>query len=218
MTLKQVKSQVKTLLNQNNLNDTFEFALKDKRVLSALISMSYDKATLTSWRAAYMAGRIIGILARHDNDEARGHIRRIFWNTSDESGTICWSAPEILGEAVRENPAPFEDVVHLIIGLTEEDSPDNIFRAGGLHAIGRIGEVHREYIEQDAINLVIEYLENNIIDVSANAIIAAGRLKLKIDKDVLNRLKVRTDKAVIYNHDMLITYKFKELFDEFVSK
>ncbi|MBF0473741.1 MAG: HEAT repeat domain-containing protein, partial [Nitrospirae bacterium] len=175
------------------------------------ISMSYDKSTLLSWRAAYFAGRIIGIIARAHYDEARGQVRRIFWNTSDESGTICWSAAEILGEVIRENPAPFEDVIHLIVGLTEEDSPDNIFRAGGLYAIGRIGEVHREYIPKDAVDLIYEYLEDKHAEVCANAIIAAGRLKLKVDIRILDRLKNRTEKVLIYNEDTLKFLSINEI-------
>jgi hypothetical protein len=214
MTLRKVKAEVKSLIDQNNFNDIYALALKEKSAISALISMSYDKSTLQSWRAAYMAGRIIGMLARDNYDLARAEVRKIFWNTSDESGTICWSATEILGEVIRENPEPFEDVIHLIVGLTEEDSPDNIFRAGGLYAIGRIGELHREYIPQDAIDLIYEYLDNQMIDVSANAIIAAGKLKLKIDNMILDRLRNTTEKALIYIDDTLKFLNFNEIVEQ----
>lgn len=217
MTLKQIRSYVKNLIEQNNLNEIYVLALSDKRAISSLISMSYDKSTLLSWRAAYMAGRIIGMISRDNYDEARGQVRRIFWNTSDESGTICWSAPEILGEVIRENPLPFEDVIHLIVGLIEEDSPDNIFRTGGLYAIGRIGEVHRELIPKDAIDLIYQYLNDIRPDVSGNAIMAAGRLKLKVDTNILNQLKTKTEKTVIYYNDELAAISLNNLVEQWLK-
>ncbi len=212
--LRQLKKIVKDLVEENDYDRIFDLAKKDKRALSALISMSYDKSSELSWKAIHTSGRIIGSISRDDDDKARGQVRRIIWNTSDESGTIAWTAPEILGEVVRENPAPFEDIVPIILGLSDSEVEDNIFLAGVLYAIGRIGEKHMEFIDDDVRDLIIEELENRDPDVCGNALVASKRLNISIPGDIINKLKNRSDTAQIYYEDRLLTTSIQDLLEK----
>ena len=64
--------------------------------------------------------------------------RKLIWSLSDESGSIGWSAPEILGEIVSADPKRFKDFIPLIASVY--DIEEDVFRAGVLYALCRIAE------------------------------------------------------------------------------
>jgi hypothetical protein len=80
-------------------------------------------------------------IAQEDPDCVRDHLRRLYWLLSEESGGICWRAPEAMAEIVRREPALFHDFVPIIVSLVQEMADEDLthFRAGILWAIGRLG-------------------------------------------------------------------------------
>ncbi|KWT91782.1 DVU0298 family protein [Candidatus Magnetominusculus xianensis] len=207
--LRQVKKQTADRLQAMAYDEIIENIKKDKRHLSALLSISYDKTSEIAWRAIHLTGRAIAQIAVDDFAEARGQIQRLIWNATDESGTIPWTVPEIMGEAIRENPKPFEDIIPIIIGYSHSETEDNIFLAGVLYALGRIGEVHPQYISDYVGVLVREGLTHRDPEVVANAVIAAKRLKMT-DLDLAPLLQ-RTEKVQVYYDDKLMTITLKQL-------
>ncbi|MBF0565999.1 MAG: hypothetical protein HQK89_12225 [Nitrospirae bacterium] len=209
--IRQVKNTVREYLSKGDNDRIAEMALLDRRNLGALISLSYDKSSEICWRAIHLAGKIIGSMAETNYDEARVQVRRLLWNASDESGTIPWSVVEIIGEVVRENPTPFEDMVPIIIGFSNSETEDNIFLPGVLYAIGRIGEKHDKYMSDYAIILVRECLRHKDSEVCANALIAAKRLKVDGIGEQLDRLRERHEVVKVYYADRLVTTTVSEL-------
>ncbi len=210
-TIRQIKKMVSDMVKANDFKGIYELVAKEGRAISALISMSYDKSSELSWRALHMAGRVIGELANDDYDAARGQVQRIIWNTSDESGTIPWTAPELLGEIVRRNPEPFKDIPPIIEGYAHSETEDNIFLAGVLYALGRIGELHEEYIDDEGRYIITEELAHKDPEVCANAIIAAGKLKMELPDDVAASLLTRQEEVKIFRDEKLISVRIDEL-------
>ncbi|QWR76235.1 DVU0298 family protein [Candidatus Magnetomonas plexicatena] len=214
MSLRELKQKIKAHIEKNEFPLIEDFVKKDKRALSVLVSMSYDKSEETCWRAAMLTGQIIGRMAQWDSKGARGQVQRLIWNMSDESGTIPWMVPEILGEVVRENPEPFSDIPAIIVGYSHSETEDNIFLAGVLYAIGRIGETHKEYIADYPYILVKESFLHREADVCINAVIAAKRLSMTDIDDLLLRLKKRNDTVTIYYDNRLRTVTISEMIKE----
>lgn len=197
--LRDVKRQVRALVELDDFDAVDDLVRRDKRALSALVALSYNRLSELSWRAVHMAGRVIGRLAGVDHESARVQTRKIIWNMTDESGTIPWTAPELLGEAIRENPKHFEDIVPLLIGYSHSETEDNIFMPGVLYAIWRIFERHPRYIGDEARAVVLEELGNGKnSERCANAVVAAGKLGLKIPPETMSELTGRTDAAAVY--------------------
>ncbi len=197
--LRQLKRIIRAFVEKDDFDSIIEYLKKDGRTISALYSMSYDKESVSSWRCIHFIGKIVGRLADEDYEEARGLTRRFLWDVTEESGTIGWSVPEILGEVIRENPDPFMDIIPLIFSLYDEEMP---FRAGVLYAIGRIGEKYPQYV-REGLHLLKEGLESEDKEVCANAIIAAKRLNLsEMDKLIMN-LKNKEDQIRIYLENKL---------------
>ncbi|MBF0517333.1 MAG: hypothetical protein HQK97_09490 [Nitrospirae bacterium] len=207
--LRQVKKQTKDRLISMAYDEIILDIKKDKRYLSALLAISYDKTSEIAWRAIHLAGKAIGQMAIDELVEARGQIQRLIWNATDESGTIPWTVPEIMGEAIRENPKPFEDIVPIIIGYSHSETEDNIFLAGVLYALGRIGEAHPQYISDYIGVIVKEGLLHRDPEVAANAVLAAKRLKMT-DVD-LGPVRQRTEIVKVYYDDKLMTLTLKQL-------
>ncbi len=207
VTLRQLKKNIKELVETDDFNTIKTYVDKESRTLSVLYSMSYDKNSISCWRCIQYIGRIVGRLGDDDYEAARGYIRRFMWDVTEESGTIGWSVPEILGETIRENPAPFMDIIPLIFSLYDEEMP---FRSGVLYAIGRIGEKYPEYVK-DGLRLIKKGLETDDKEISASAIVTAKRLKLHEMDEIIKKLKDKKEKIKLYSEGKLIDFTIGEL-------
>lgn len=138
MTQTEAKRIVQQALESNDLDRVDELAQQDRKILSLLIRMAYDKETLAGWRAIKAIGRAAQTLAKTDPECLRETARRLLWSLSDESGGIGWAAPEILGEIVVADPEKFSDLIPLIAAVY--DVEEQVFKAGVVYALARIAE------------------------------------------------------------------------------
>ncbi|MBF0345106.1 MAG: hypothetical protein HQL06_12865 [Nitrospirae bacterium] len=218
MDFKQLKDNVKSLLVNREYDNIIELAKTNKRIISVLISFSYEKTSELTWNSIQMIGRIVGNMPY---EEARKQVRKLLWNATDESGTIPWTVPEILGEIIRENPTPFEDIVPILIGYSHSETEDNIFLSGVVYALGRIGQRHPKYISSYAEIIVKDSLRHKDPEVCANACIAVKRLNLtdmEIDqsrplRSLWDELKKRDDTATVFYEDKVMTLTISQLVD-----
>ncbi len=123
-------------------------AVHRKRVLGSLISLSFDADEKIGWRAVEAMGMAASRVAQRNPEYVRSHLRRLHWLLSEESGGVCWRAPEAMAEIVRRCPRLAADyvpiVVSLIVSLAEEDLDH--FRAGALWAIGRLSPIAGDHL------------------------------------------------------------------------
>jgi hypothetical protein len=138
-------------LESNNLAFIASQAKEDRKVMSQLVRLAYDKETLVGWRAIKATGLAARELVKTDYPFLRELIRKLLWSLSDESGGIGWSSPEILGEIVSADPARFQDVIPLIAEVYEIE--ETVFRPGVLYALCRIAEANYKYVlpEKDLV-------------------------------------------------------------------
>ena len=133
---KPLKKEVKEALLEGDFDHILDLAGRNKRVFGVLISMAYDKESLTTWRAIEVMGQAVGVLAERDPGMARDIIHRLLWSVTEESGAIGWSAPEMLAEIVIHGRGRFDDLPPIILSLQEEPP----FVRGVVWAVGRLAE------------------------------------------------------------------------------
>jgi len=138
MTQTEAKRIIQEALESNDLDRVDELAQQNRKVLSLLIRMAYDKETLAGWRAIKAIGRAAQTLAKTDPECLRETARKLLWSLSDESGGIGWAAPELLGEIVSADPEKFADLIPLIAAVY--DVEERVFKAGVVYALARIAE------------------------------------------------------------------------------
>jgi HEAT repeat protein len=145
----QIKTRLRGLLELGQFDSIAQVAIDKRRVLPLLVSLTFDSDPRIGWRAIEALGVAAQRVAQDDPDFVREQLRRLYWLISEESGGICWHAPEAMAEIVRHEPELFADylsiAVHLITSIEEEDLEH--FRAGALWAIGRLGPLVGDHIE-----------------------------------------------------------------------
>jgi hypothetical protein len=171
------KAAVRTLLEEGRLDAIAERASASRRVLGTLLSLTYDADPTLAWRAVEATGVAAARIADDDPAPVREHLRRLLWLISEESGGICWRAPEAMAEIVARRPEAFADyvpiVAHLLVETAEEDLAH--FRAGMLWALGRLGRLAADGAG-DVLPLVVAALDHADARVRGAAVWCLGRL------------------------------------------
>ncbi len=137
--MRNLKSTILGALESNDLASVASLAKEDRKVLSQLLRLTYDKETLVGWRAIKATGLAAREMMANDYPFLRETCRKLLWSLSDESGEIGWSSPELLGEIVSADPEKFKDIIPLIAEVYALE--ETVFRAGVLYALARIGQV-----------------------------------------------------------------------------
>ena len=166
-----MKKEVLTLLEKQDYDKLISLSSRNKKILSLLISLSYDKKSVISWRAIESIGLISKEFSKLNPEFIRNIVGRLLWMIRDESGGIGWSSPEILGEIVRNSPGLYSDIATVIVSFHNEP----LLRAGILRAIGRMGKISAEIFDY-AVPVALTYLKSPDPVVRGYAAWALGEL------------------------------------------
>jgi len=155
-----VISALRQWLRGEDYSSILELARSKKHTLSLLTTLTYDENKTISDRAIQATGLTAKVIAEYDPEYIRNTLLRLFWLVNDESGGICWKAPELIGE-ILYSCLNFEHFIPMLISLLDlekEDAPR--FRVGTLWAIGRVAQVARDAM-LSALPLVQTFASTN---------------------------------------------------------
>jgi len=186
--------------------------LNGSRLLSALISLTYDKKNIITCRAIQAFGIVSKEIAKTKPEIVRNAVGRLLWMIREESGGIGWSSPEMLGEIVRNNPVLFSDVGPVIMSFLDEE----MLASGVIIAAGRIGEVAPELVSH-AVQPIISYLYNPEPYLRGVAAQALGRMKASGSIRDLEKLKSDNSRIAIYVEGELREKKISEIVEEAIN-
>ncbi|MEK6673729.1 MAG: DVU0298 family protein [Nitrospirota bacterium] len=195
-----LRRETADLLLRADFGKIVELSLNNKRVFRRLISLSYDKEDILSWRAIEAIGRAVGSLAGRDPVAARNIVHRLLWSVSDESGGIGWSAPEMLAEIVIHSNGVYNDLPPIILSFHEEEP----FLKGVLWAMGRLADTGAAYVD-GASELTMKSLGHSDPAVRGLALWAATKLKVH---DIRERAR-----GMLNDKERFKFYEGRELLD-----
>lgn len=154
-----VKDTLGGLLRRGDLEAIASLATQKRRVLSGLLSWTYDTDPLIAWRAIEAMGLAAERIVATEPGKVREHLRRFLWLLSDESGGVCWRAPEGLAEIVSRLPDQFPEYIPITVSLIDNIEPEDLppFLPGTLWAIGKLAFLGGEHIN-DVFQSVISAL------------------------------------------------------------
>ena len=207
------KKEIVILLEKRDYNALSKLSLIDKKVVSALISLSYDKKKQNSWRAMEAIGFITKDLSKSNPDAVRNIAGRLLWMIRDESGGIGWSSPEILGEIVKNNPVLCSDIAPIIASFHEE----KMLCPGVLWALGRIGKINAETVSY-AVPIIRSYLKSADNTLRGYAAWALGEMGNKESAAELEDLKKDKDRIEFYQDGELKKISVGELASGAIEK
>jgi hypothetical protein len=168
---------LRELLVERRMNEIVEEAGRSRRVLGVLVALTFDSAPLIGWRAVEAMGLAAARIADEDPAFVREQLRRLHWLMHEESGGICWRAPEAMAEIVRQRPALFADYVPIVVHLLRELADEDLahFRGGVLWAIGRLGGLAAEQVA-DVLPAIVTALDDPAPQVRGMAAWALGEV------------------------------------------
>ncbi len=171
-----LREEVRALAMARDLEGVRALAGRERRVLSALLPLTYQPEGLVRWRALEALGVAAGRVADRDPEFVRGILRRLLWSLSDESGSIGWSAPEALGEIIASRPQLFAEFAPLVVSLFEM-LEEEYFHPGVLWAIGRIASRAPDLV-REALAPALAFLSDPRPQVRGMAARCLGNLGL----------------------------------------
>jgi len=127
------------------------------KIVKYLISISYDKSEIIAWRSIEAMGVFVASISAHSPEFGRLILRRLFWSITDESGGIGWSAPEMIGEIVRNDPEKYPDIPQILWANSDEE----FLQKGIIWAVGRIAEIAPELVHFSIPELKEYYVKAN---------------------------------------------------------
>ncbi len=139
-------------------------------------------------------------IGRKDLEAVRRQIRRLFWLMNDESGGLCWNAPEAIAEIIVRSPDLTGEYVPNLFAFMDEEP----FEAGVRWAIWRLVEScpNKEFIVNAAM-LHLAEITNSLNDqnpkVRAHGILALKALDQNVDDNHIDNLSKDTAEVLFYN-------------------
>ncbi|MFQ3574160.1 MAG: DVU0298 family protein [Thermodesulfovibrionales bacterium] len=212
MSSREMKSTLERLLNDMNYDEIAKMAAENSTVISKLISMSYDKESLLTWRAIDSLKEISRVLTPIDIGLMRNIVRKLLWSITDESGGIGWSACEMLGSIVSAYPEQYSDIIPIIWSFREEE----IFRAGSLWAMAQIAMVDPSVSDMVCGDLMAMFNDKDST-VRGYAVFCQSVLKCNIDiKDISEKLSNDDGKLLFYDNGYLKEFTVSSLVKRFI--
>lgn len=201
------RKEILQLLEEKKYDEIMELAKKNtKGVFRLLIGVTYDKSDVLCWRAIEATGIIAGEITKTSPEVIRTLAQRLLWMLRDESGNNLSSAPEMLGEILRNSPDAFADIGPVIASFHDE----LMLRPGVLRAIFRIGEVRPDLISVSG-EFIEPFLQDEDSVVRAYALLIAGAYELGENLPVISALKNDTASVTIYSNGDFLTMSVGEL-------
>jgi hypothetical protein len=201
------RKEIMLLLEEKKYDEIVEIAKKNiKGIFRILIGMTYDKSDILCWRAVEATGIIAGAIAKTDPDVVRNLAQRLLWMLRDESGNNLSSAPEMLGEIVRNSPDAFADIAPVIASFHDE----LMLKQGVLRAIFRIGEVRPDLISVSG-EFIETFLRDNDPVVRAYALLIVGAYALKKLLPIIADLKNDPETVRLYHNGDFATLSVGEI-------
>lgn len=194
----QSKGDIRRLLENGDYDQIAARAKKDKSIIRKLISLSYDKEDVISWKTMEALGLAAGALAADRMDVIRDTVRRLLWSMGEESGGIGWSSAEILGEMIRNCPDDLSDIIPIVWSFRDE----LMFRAGTVWAMGRIASVRPDLVQFIAQDLPAMTADVNP-QVRGYAVWVAGLLGGTFMKEFPGELLEDTGEVTFYGDGVL---------------
>jgi len=201
------RKEILPLLEEKKYDEITALAKKNSRGLfRLLISITYDKSAVLCWRAIEVTGLIAGEIAKTRPDVIRSLAQRLLWMLRDESGNNISSAPEMLGEIVRNSPDSFADIAPVIASFHDE----LMLKPGVLRAVFRIGEVRPDLISVSA-EFTGPLLRDEDPLVRAYALLISGAYKLRGTLPAISALKEDSSIVTLYRDGGFVSLSVGQL-------
>jgi hypothetical protein len=198
------KEKIKSLVLKEQYNELCELIKEKKNRLSTLLSLSYTTDNNTRFKVIKAAGYAVSVISDQELDFVRTVISNLLWSLNDDSGSIGWSSPELLGEIISKRIDLFKEYVPLVVSLLK--IKETYFRPGVLWAMGRIAATEPSHIKPYApyINM---YLADPITETRGYAVWCLGQIGVAVPEEHRKHLLNDTSEILLLDGNGSISKK-----------
>ena len=178
----------------------FVFLKSSSNRKEAYLGQHISRRSFLKGGLATAAGLAASSIAEHDSDFVREQLRRLQWLISEESGGVCWHAPEAMAEIVRNRPKLFADYISIVVTLVQTIEPEDLehFRPGTLRAIGRLADIARAEVPT-VLAAVQSALDDHNSQSRGMAVWCLGQLGMT--ELLADKPELETDQGVVELYD-----------------
>ncbi|MGD9608435.1 MAG: DVU0298 family protein [Desulfovibrionaceae bacterium] len=192
----QVRSRIEQALDAADFPQALAAVgdIAPKKRLAPLFSALLAPEPLRRWRAAVALGAAAADLAEAAPESARDLWRNLMWRLNEESGTIGWGIPEVMGEALARSPFLADAYHRILFGYVRELPGDSTFidheplRRGVWWAIARLAAARPVLVRREALDVLYGALTDPDPTARGLACLALSRLGRPANSDIATRL------------------------------
>ena len=193
---RQRKAAALALLAERDQQGLRQWVRENRNPLRTLIALLYDGDCLICRRAVEALGIAAGLEAGRNLENARRLVRRLLWTMNDESGSICWYAPDAIGEVLVNVPLLIDEYGPLLPAFLQEEP----FERGAHWAVARVASL-RPDIYKDNVDRLVRSLDNPDPDIRGYTLIALKLIHAQSVAGKAEHLKADTAAVSIYDYD-----------------
>lgn len=163
------KAAVLELLHKRDLNLLREWGRSERQSLRVLSSLLFETDPLIRWRTIEALGYIAAETDKNNPDAVHRLLQRLLWLMNDESGGLCWHAPEAIAEILYRTPRLMPEFGVILLSFLNEEP----FEVGVRLGIARLASGYGDQKERIRVAL------GNSLNESDNRISLASMFALR---------------------------------------
>ncbi|MEA3385411.1 MAG: HEAT repeat domain-containing protein [Thermodesulfobacteriota bacterium] len=207
------KQQVKTLVQDGEVEKIRAMALEDPLVLRKIQRLLYSTDEMLMWKAITTLGAVAGALTTDRSALVGDLVRRLLLASGDSAATN-WGSIETLGEIIRAQPKIYGSFLPHILGFIN-DPPSC---PAVLWAIGRIGELHPRVVRSSEFFALFALLKNPEPKIRGLAVWVFGCMKAKEALKAIQGMMDDTGEFRFFDGQSIIYKTVGELASEAVER
>jgi hypothetical protein len=188
------KGAVRKLLEIRDRDGVRAWGRRDSQALRTLSSMLFETDVLMRWRAIEAMGIVAAEISRNNSEAVRRLIRRLLWLMNDESGGLCWHAPEALAEILHGCDSSFDEFREILLSFLHEEP----FEVGSRLAVARLAEYYRGQSRRIEPELRPNHRDRTA-EITLASLLALKALGLKFDEQKSQELAELGTELQAYN-------------------
>jgi hypothetical protein len=182
------------MLEARDLVAVREWGCRDPQALRTLSSMLFETESLLRWRAIEAVGVVAGEISRTDAEPVRRLIRRLLWLMNDESGGLCWHAPEAIAEILHADNSLVREYSAILLSFFHEEP----FEVGVRLGVARLAGHYRRQL--DLVEPALRSTDQDRTpEISLASLFALKATGLDLNQHTIAELARREVEIQVYN-------------------
>ena len=168
----ELKKEIRVLLEAKRFDEILNLVDRPSKLIRILMSTLYDENHITRYGAAYVLGLVNHKIYSDDPEKVNQILHKLLWSLNDESGFVCWGAPEAIGEIVRNIPELVPTYAQFLISFLSHPQvvlDNRELDKGILIALARIGNIEA-HLKEQLFPILEKYIEENNDEIKGLAL------------------------------------------------